>query len=831
MKRYALLLIWAASAFAAGTATISVDALKVGPRVSPTLYGIFIEEINHGIDGGLYAEMVRNRGFEYAKPPEGYTLVNGRYRDEKGWDPGYNVPGHRMPWWSLELDGGAEATMAVSTDKPLSAAQAYHCRLDVSKLGGRCLLANEGFWGMGVEAGERYDLSLWCRGESFGGPLRAWLEADGKPVSSVATIGAVRGEWRQESVSLRATATSGKARLVLSPGSTGLLCLDLVSLFPAKTFRGRANGLRPDIAQMLADLNPAFVRFPGGCIVEGGSLGSWYNWRDTVGPLHERPETWGVWAQRRTHGVGYKEYLDFCEDLKSSPMYVSFVGQTCIYRQAEHVPMDQMGPIVDTMLDAVEYAEGATDTPMGKLRARDGRAKPYQLGFLEIGNENTGAGYEERYALAYRAVKAKFPKLQTIADYQIPNQPCEMVDHHYYNNPAWFKNNFHLYDKYDRKLAPVYIGEYAVTSDCGTGNLKAALGEAVFALGFERNADIVKLASYAPLLERLGGKSWNPNLIQFDALRVYGTPSYWVQHMLSNNRPDQMVGAEFTAEVKASTEPVTGAIGLGCWATAAAYRDVKVEGADGQVLYRSDFANGAREWRRGQGQWAVKDGEYQQTELGDGRVSFTGDERWHDYTLSLRARKLSGAEGFLICFGRRGNRQYWWNLGGWGNSEHGIEFDRTPCGARVPGRIETDRWYDIRVELRGARIRCYLDGKLIHDVDGAVSSESVWANAGLEDASGDLIVKAVNSSDEPAVTTLNLAGLKTIGTEAVALVLTGAQVTDENDLEHPKRVAPKRVPVTITGERTELTLEPRSFTVLRIPTRITRPERAPSGVR
>ena len=832
MNRSALLLLLLASAcFGVGTATISVDASKLGPRVSPTLYGIFIEEINCGMDGGLYAEMVRNRGFEYAKPPEGFRLVDGRYRDEKGWDPGYDVGGNRMPWWALETRGGAQASLAVSTDAPLSAAQSYHCRLDVAKLGARCALVNEGFWGMGVRAGQSYDLSLWWRAERGAAGLDVWLEDGGKPVSTVAHLRGAAGSWSQARGVLRGLSTTGRAKLVLAPSATGLLCLDLVSLFPRDTFRGRPNGMRADIAKLLDDLHPAFVRFPGGCIVEGGSLGTWYNWRDTIGPLRDRPETWGVWAQRRTHGVGYREYLDFCEDLGSRPMYVSFVGQTCIYRQKELVPMGEMQPVVDTMLDAVEYAEGDASTPMGKLRARDGRAKPYRLGFLEIGNENAGADYEERYGLAYRAVKAKYPTLQTIADYQIPGQPCEMVDHHYYNSPAWFKSNFHLYDRYDRTKAPVYIGEYAVTSDCGTGNLKGALGEAVFALGFERNADVVKLASYAPLLEHLGGKSWNPNLIQFDNLTVYGTPSYYVQKMLSAHRPDQMVQAECTADVSTAQPAITGAIGLGTWSTAAAYRDIQVE-AEGRVLYRSDFAKGADEWRGRVGQWSLKDGAFQQAEEAEGRIAFAGDERWHDYTLSLKARKLSGAEGFLICFGRRGDSQYWWNLGGWGNREHGIELNRTACGPRVPGQIETGRWYDIRIELRGTHIRCYLDGKLIHDVDGrATGSESVWANAGLDDASGDLIVKAVNSSDEPVATTLRLAGLRHLGTEAWCEVLTSDSVTDENDLAHPMRVSPKRCAVTLTGEATTLTMAPRSFTVLHVPTRSARPQRVPSTLR
>lgn len=808
---YAVLL---GGAPARGQADLTIDLGRPGPAVSPTLYGVFVEEVNHGVDGGLYAELVRNRGFEHARPPEGYTYRDGAWRNAGGWDPGFRVEPGSLPYWTQRLAPDAQATLTLSEQQPLSTAQSYHARWQIGDPGAGAALVNEGYWGMGLRAGERYTLTLWARTEGFRGPLSAWLEtAAGEVISDVARLrlsGAA--DWQQTGATLRARTTAGDGRLVLAAGSPGLLCLDLVSLLPQRTFAGRRNGARADIAGLIADLRPAFMRFPGGCILEGATLESAWDWRDTVGPVVDRREVYGVWNQRRTHGFGLFDYLTFAEDLRAWPMYVNFAGQTCIYRERNHTPLVEMPELTQSMVELVEYITGDARTPQGARRAAEGRRRPFDLGWFQIGNENHGPEYEERYRLAYVALKAKYPDLTTISDYLIPDAINEIVDHHYYQTPRWFMDAFTYYDNYPRTDPPVYVGEYAVTSDCGTGNLRAALAEAVFALGLERNADVIAMASYAPLLGHVSGKNWNPILINFDSLRAYGTPSYYVQKMLAGARPDQMVTTNLRT-TSGPPPPVTGAIGLGTWLTSAAYRNVTVE-RDGEVLWRDDFAGGTAGWRPAHGTWRTVGDELRQDSLDEGCVSFAGDENWHDYTLRLQARRTGGSEGFLIAFGSRGGQRLWWNLGGWGNREHGVELDRMTLGRREPGTIELDHWYDIRVELEGRRIRCYLDDALIHDLV-VPADDGLWAVAGTRDEGRELIVKAVNATIQPQTLSLDLLGA-TLPARARLEVLTSANLDDENSLDDPTRVSPREETVELDPAQPRVTLDPQSFTVVRV---------------
>jgi len=713
--------------------TISIDPSKKGPRVDPRLYGIFLEEINHGVDGGLYAELVRNRGFEDAKPPEGFTKRGERWLDAAGYDAGYPYGQDWLPFWSLVRDGGAKGSMRLDQEKPLSAATPRSLRLDVEDASGRIGIANEGFWGIGVRKGEAYRLSLHARAAGgFSGELIVTLEGpDGKPCSDVARIPAPEGEWRTFGATLKATRTEGKARLIIAATAKGTIWFDLVSLFPAKTFKGRPNGLRPDLAQILADLEPGFVRFPGGCVVEGGTIETAYDWKKTVGQIEAREEIWGAWSYRRTHGMGFQEYLLFCEDLGAEPLFVLFAGQSCAYRHWEHVPLGEMGWVIDRYIDAIEYANGPVDSRWGKLRAEAGHPAPFGLKWLEIGNENMGEGYEERYPLIYEALKGKHPEIRTIACFEQRRAPTEMVDHHYYNSPRWFLDNTRLYDRYDRKRPPVYVGEIAVTS-----------GE--------------------------GG-------------------------------PDTILATD--VDVSFGEVPaIVGRIGVGTWDTSAEFKDVRVE-KDGRILFESEFTEGAEGWRTEGGSWSVADGAYRQKDNAVA-LSVAGGEAWSDYTLSCKARKLGGAEGFLIIFGRKGGDTYWWNIGGWGNREHGIEFNRGPVGPRVRGRIETGRWYDIRIELRGTRIRCLLDGKLIHE-ESAPARERFLALAGLDEAAGEIILKAINTAAEPVRATVKIGGGIRVAPEARSIVLRSNRLEDNNTLEQPEKVVPveRAAPVRTRDER------------------------------
>lgn len=818
---------------AAEPAIVTVDAKALGPTVSPRMYGIFLEEINHGVDGGLYAELVRNRAFEDSRPPEGYKFVGGRWVDAAGFDSGFGEFGYStdgIPFWRLAVDGTAEGEVQLETTGGVTKESSYCARLEVSKLsGGQVRLENEGFFGVGVQAGADYQLSLYARGSDFAGPLKVRLEdAFGETCSNEIKIEGIGDDWQQFEGKLTATRTDPKARLVIEMGATGRVWLDFVSLFPASTWRDRPNGLRADLAEMIAALRPGFVRFPGGCVVEGATVETAYDWKLTVGPVESRSERWGPWNYRRTQGLGLFEYLQFCEDLGAAPLYVGFCGQTCIFRERENVPMEAMGPIRDSFLDVVEYANGAVDSRWGALRAEAGHAEPFDLKLIEIGNENQGREYAERYEFIQQALAAKYGNLEYLADLSwtspesMAGAKFDIEDRHYYNSPRWFATRFHEYDKRSRKLPPLYLGEVAVTTgEAGPqrGNLLAALSEGVFLMGCERNADAVQMVSYAPLLGHVEGRTaltgapppWHA-MIYFDGTRIFGTVSYYLWQLMSVHRPDQMIAVE-TSFPNAKPPVIAGQVGIGTWDATAEFKDIRVE-RDGQPLFAgSDVKELAGVDREG-GEWSLDDGTFRQGRRGFG-LAFLGDANWADYTLSLKARKQSGGEGFLIVFGRKDGERFWWNLGGWGNSQHAIEMNQTPVGSGERGRIETDRWYDVKIALTGNRIRAFLDGELIHDVV-AEPPQTFFVNAGRDDSDGALIVKAINLATEPQLATLQLRGVANVKPDAECIVLTSDRLTDNNSLSSPRVVAPKQSQVAIARPEFSHEFPPRSLTVLRI---------------
>ncbi len=821
----------------ANTVTIHVNAGKTGPKINPHMYGIFLEEINHGVDGGLYAELVRNRAFEDSRSPEGYTLRNGRWVDAQGFRAGFDRFGYTtkgVPFWSLVKEGNTQGQMHLETTGGVTEASCYCLRLEVENVDeGRFGVANEGFFGIGVREGEQYSLSLYVRGEDgFRGPLSIRVEdTSGNACTDVATIDGIAGQWKQFEATLTASKTEGKGRLVIIAEDTGTVRLDFVSLFPAQTWKGRTNGLRRDIAQMIADLKPGFVRFPGGCVVEGGTVETAYNWKLTVGPLEQRQERWGPWMYRRTQGMGLYEYLQFCEDLGAEPLWVGFVGQTCIFRQRENVPMDEMGWVRNGFLDIMEYANGPTDSRWGKMRSDAGHPAPFGLKYVEIGNENAGQEYGERYRLVYDAMKAKYPDAIYLADLSwtsrrsLGDAVWDIEDRHYYNSPRWFSSRFHEYDDRDRSEPPLYLGEVAVTSNDGgptRGNLLAALSEGVFLLGCERNADTVLMVSYAPLLAHVEGRTeltdapppWHA-MIYHDGTRAFGTVSYHLWKLFGTNRPNYNVqtSVEFA---DAGPRAIGGAVGVGTWGTSAEFQDVRIE-QDGKVLYSTDFSQGDEGWQAESGRWTAEDGVYRQRSRRNG-LSIVGDEAWSNYTLTLKARKLSGNEGFLVVFGRKGENQYWWNLGGWGNTQHAIEYSQTPVGRPVRGNIETNRWYNIKIELAGQRIRCYLDGELIHDVV-APRTEQFFAAAGRDDVTGDVVVKAINLDSKPVAATLNVGGIEQVGPQASVTVLTSDRLSDNNSIDDPDNVVPVERRINTAKPQFDQEFPPRSFTVVRIKTR------------
>lgn len=832
-------LLLSASSILAKPGSIDINPTRKGPQINPNLYGIFLEEINHGVDGGLYAELVRNRGFEDSRPPEGYTRQNGQWHDAGGARAGIDRFGYtlgKVPFWMFIQPEGTKGSIHLEESGGVTEASAYCLRFEIRKTtrenGLRIL--NMGFFGIGIEAGKTYNLSLYAKGHM---PMSIFLEDElGKVCSDILTVSPKSSQkWGQLTGTLTATRDVAKARLAIAPQRKGKVWLDFVSLFPSKTWKGQVIGLRPDLAQMIADLKPKFVRFPGGCNVDCGTIETSFNWKETVGPLEKRKEKFGPWMYRRTYGMGVYEYLQFCEDLEAEPLWVGFAGQTCIHRQPELVPMDEMDWVRDGFLDFVEYANGPADSKWGRMRAEAGHPEPFNLKYVEIGNENSGPEYGERYRFIYDALKAKYPNMLYLADLSftsresLGNAEFDIEDRHHYSTPQWFATGFNRYDHHDRNLPPLYLGEVAVTSGNSSpwrGNLLAALSEGIFLMGCERNADVVKMVSYAPLLGHVEGRTelvdapppWHA-MIYFDNHRAFGTVSYHLWKLFGNNRPDYTVQTDVTPPDSGPFR-ITGSAGVGTWGTAAEYKNIRIT-KDGKTLYKSDFTNHADGWKPEQGQWQCVEGAYRQERI-ENAMAYIGNEDWSDYTLSLKARKLSGHEGFLIPFGRQGDDKYWWNLGGWGNTQHGLEMDQTLIGQGVPGKIETGRWYDIRIELKGSNIRCYLDDKLIHDVN-ATPQHKFFATAGYDEATGEVVLKAINLNGSPVPMKLNLgAGASVQPQMAEMTVLRGENLIINNALDDPDRVVPQTGSLEISGSSTPIEFPPFSFTVIRIKTEMAR---------
>lgn len=782
------LLLWAAVTASAGEASLTVQVDQPGVKVSPLLYGIFFEEINRAGDGGIYAELIQNRSFEdSAKEAAAWTLIKGTE---------------------------AEGSMILDKSQPLNGNNPTSLKLELIK--GRIGIANNGFAkeasdGIAVEAGKEYALSLYARG---GGELTATLEQqDGKVLASKKLSG-LGAEWKKIECVLKSEATVANARLVVSLDKPGAVWLDMVSLFP------KGQLFRADLLQKLADMKPAFVRFPGGCYVEGPKLSEAFRWKKTIGDVAARPGHWNLWGYMSNDGLGYHEYLLLCEAIGAAPLYVINCGMSHEEQNKKKAPPEgaELQEYVQDALDAIEYANGPVDSKWGAVRAAAGHPAPFNLRMMEIGNENGGPIYNKHFALFHDAIKAKYPDFQLVSDVWggLPgDRKIDIADEHYYNDPEFFMRNADKYDKYDRAGHKVYVGEYAVTKDCGRGNLAGALGEAAFMTGMERNSDVVIMASYAPLFEYVGWKHWNPNAILFDGARSYGTPSWQVQTLFGRNRGDVNLPVQLTAPVIESKTKHGGMIGVGTWNTQAEYKDIKVTQGE-QVLFQSDFAKGSKGWKLVGGEWKTVDGALRQNSKENGVRALAGKKEWKDYTLTLKARKISGAEGFLILFAAPNDKdKAWWNLGGWGNKEHGVEL-RGVSQDHVAGKIETGRWYDIKIELQGPHIRCWLDGKLVHDIKGGAKINSLYAVAGLQQATKEIILKAVNVGDEGLDTMVNLAGARKLAREAQVSTLTSESTDDENSFDAPTKVAIKESTVHLAGPEFHYIFPPHSVTVLRV---------------
>ncbi len=536
-----------------GTAVINVDVAHPGAAISPQMFGIFFEDINFGADGGLYPELVKNRSFEFSQPLAGWHEIMA-----------VNAKG-------IEASKGE---LDIRTDDPLNASNPHYLRVRVYESGYG--FYNTGLRGIGVESGAEYRFSAYVRAD---GPkiLRAAItDESGKEIGSGKLEG-FGGKWQHYETVIRAGATEPHARLNIFVDGTGQADLDMVSLFPVDTWNHRPNGLRKDLVQLLYDLHPGFIRFPGGCIVEGRTLMNRYRWKTTVGDIAERKTIMNRWNDEFDHrptpdyfqsfGLGFYEYFELAEDIGARPLPILNCGMACQFNSSETAKMDELNEYIQDAMDLIEFANGPVDSPWGKLRAQMGHPAPFHLEMMGVGNEQWGARYLERYKVFAAALKAKHPEIKLVvsAGPAPAGEPFDsmwtnwrqlkpdIVDEHYYMNPEWFLNNTGRYDHYDRSGPKIFAGEYAaqtsgVAKPDNHNNWRAAISEAAFMTGLERNGDVVQMASYAPLLAHIDGWQWTPDAIWFDNLRSYGTPNYYVQRFFANNAGTRIVPSTPQAE-------------------------------------------------------------------------------------------------------------------------------------------------------------------------------------------------------------------------------------------------------------------------------------------
>lgn len=526
--------------YAQNTVDLNVQLDRSTGKISPHMWGVFFEDINLGADGGIYAELVKNRSFEFNHPMMGWKRLG-------------------------DVPEGAFLFVNDSRRKGNPRSLRIHKPVDF-KAG----LQNEGFRGMGVRKGEGYEFSLLYRQASPGMRIKVELLNEQEAVIGTTVLPLSEGNnWQTGTVSFTSSETSAKGKLNIWIEGAGDVEVDMLSLFPKETWKNRPKGLRKDMVQILADMEPDFIRFPGGCIVEGRDLANRFQWKKTVGPIEERELIINRWNTEFNHrltpdyfqtfGLGFYEYFLLAEDLGAEAVPILNCGMACQFNTAEVVPLDELDEYIQDALDLIEFANGSTNTQWGKLRAEMGHPEPFNLKMLGVGNENWGPQYIERLAIFQKVLQEKHPEIQIIAssgtdpqgerfeflDEKLREMKIDIIDEHYYRPPAWFLSGADRYDDYDRNGPKIFAGEYAshTTRPQGPGRStwEAALSEAAFLTGLERNGDVVTMASYAPLFGHVDGWQWSPDLIWVDNLNVYGTPSYHVQKLYSLNKGTDII--------------------------------------------------------------------------------------------------------------------------------------------------------------------------------------------------------------------------------------------------------------------------------------------------
>ena len=856
---------------------LDIDASEEIHDISELLFGIFFEDINFAADGGLYAEKVVNRSFEF-----GDTAKDDQFY---GWKTVGNIQKNI-------ITGDKESSLNENNTNYIELTNSY------SEPAG---IENVGFLdGMSITEGERYNFSIYAKGvEGFCGKIIINLCVDNIAVGS-ATIDNITDYWDKYEAVLTSSITANQNVTLQVLIDSGTVRLDMVSLFPEGTYKGRENGVRKDLATMLEELEPKFLRFPGGCIIEGYDENTAYNWKDSIGvnsegePLYFNGKYGDIAARKQginlwtdlsaaedpypsfmTYGLGFYEYFQLAEDIGAIGVPVINSGLFCQMRGQGPVDMksDEFKQYVQDMLDLVEFCRGDADTKWGAVRASLGHEAPFELKYICIGNENEGEVYFERYEVflnAFNQARKAEPDLykgieliyssgafdgtnsenyyksyeyaykwlnanpdKTIDDF------AGATDQHYYNQPEWFLRNTDYYDEINYKRNPVdmtntvyggginvFLGEYAAKSNM----LSAALAEAAYMTGLERNGDIVKMAAYAPLFGNLTATHWSPNLIWFNNNVCTGSISYYVQKIFSVNQGSTLIKSELTG-AQIPQKDLQGRVGVGTWYTSAEFDNIKVtDNTTGEVLAQDRFDINTFWWnweKATDGEFKVFDGKLVQTTTemeysNNGSVAYFGESDWTDYTYTLEAKKLEGAEGFIIPFavGDKDNN-FFWNIGGWDNTvstlqhiENGNKTGRI-AGTTKPFTVEEGRTYQLRVEVNGRNVKCYIDGVLYVDFTAGSDSESEAYHVVSTDENGEIIIKIVNVTGYNKRVAVNINSAEITDTATVYQVK-GESLSDDNILGQPEDCIMEEFELQGFSDNFNYTVPKYSVTVIRL---------------
>lgn len=774
------------------------------------LYGIFFEDLNHAADGGLYAEMVQNRSFEFC------AVDNPSYHPLMAWEK-IEKKYSRMQWW-------------IQDSHPYSRRNPHYLVCEIFETGMGAGVRNTGFTpGMYLQKGEKYRFSCLAATDGRGElPLRLVLENDeGRNLGQADIVVSNGTVWNHYEAEITAQETTTAGNLSIYIDAVGRLYLDMVSLFPQKTFMQQRNGLRADIATLLADLKPRFMRFPGGCLVHDGSINaedrdSLYRWKNTIGVLEERPARRNNWGYNQTLGLGYYEYFCFCEEIGAKPLPVLPAGYDPHHQRK--VPFDQLDEWIQEALDLISFANDDASAQWGRIRCELGHPEPFGLEYIGIGNEEVGEGFFERYPYFHKAIKEKYPDIQIIAssgpfaaggEYEkgwncARRNHADLVDEHYYMAPEWFLANHHRYDSFDEKDPRVFLGEYASWGNTWYN----ALIEASYMTGMERNSEKVGLACYAPLLCNVNYINWKPDMIWFDNHQAYGTANYYVQKLFMNHQGDDRIELEMTGiddSVTIQDDP-KGGFGLRTEPdTVVRYSQIMIE----------DIQNGTI-WKDSEVYFVGDNVEQYISADPDARV-VTEDILLHTvesdhYIITVKGEMLYGRRGFMLQYGNRDEKnRYQWEIGGWQNMDSALTQDiagRNSCLTQSSFTVAADREYELKLEIEGRHLRAYIDGELIHEIHHApVKIEPLYTAASIDRQSGDVIVKLVNVQKRPIDTVLHMEGIEQA--KGTAYIMSGFALKDENSFAEPLKVSPREEEIQLTQGCCSCHIDGESVQVLR----------------